>query len=71
MPSAPAEIRRTALSLRLSGKDIELLQAPLAGFGTAPDGQSIDIVDTTKLAELSRALKKDDLADYVKKYPKG
>jgi LCP family protein required for cell wall assembly len=66
-----AEIRRTALSLRLSGKDIELLQAPLAGFGTAPDGQSIDVVDTAKLAELSRALKKDDLADYVKKYPKG
>ena len=35
------EIRRTALSLRLSGKDIELLQAPMSGFGTAPDGQSI------------------------------
>jgi len=66
-----AEIRRTALSLRLSGKDIELMQAPLAGFGTAPDGQSIDIVDTAKLAELSSALKKDDLAGYLKKYPKG
>ena len=39
-----AEIRRTALSLRLSSKDIELMQAPLSGFGTA-DGQSIDVVD--------------------------
>ncbi len=66
-----AEIRRTALSLRLSGSDIVLLQAPLAGFGTSAEGQSIDIVDTAKLAELSKALKQDDLADYVKKYPKG
>ena len=66
-----AEIRRTALSLRLSGSDIELMQAPLSGFGTSPQGQSIDIVDTAKLAELSTALKQDDLAGYLKKYPKG
>ncbi len=66
-----AEIRNTALSLRLSGKDIELLQAPLSGFGTSPDGQSIDIVDTAQLAELSAALKSDDLAGYVKKHPQG
>jgi anionic cell wall polymer biosynthesis LytR-Cps2A-Psr (LCP) family protein len=65
------EIRRTALSLRLSGKDIELLQAPLAGFGTAADGQSIDVVDTAKMAELSTALKNDDLAGYLQKYPQG
>lgn len=65
------EIRRTALSLRLGGKDIELLQAPLAGFGTAAGGQSVDLVDTAKLAELSRALKNDKLQDYVDKYPKG
>lgn len=66
-----AEIRRTALSLRMTGKDIVLLQAPLAGFGTAPDGGSIDLVDTAKMAELSTALKNDDVAGYVKKYPKG
>ena len=65
------EIRRTALSLRLSSKDIELLQAPVSGFGTSRDGQSIDIVDTAKLAELSTALKKDKLSEYVKKYPQG
>ena len=34
------EIRRTAFSLRLSGKDIELLQAPIAGFGTRRTGRA-------------------------------
>jgi polyisoprenyl-teichoic acid--peptidoglycan teichoic acid transferase len=65
------EIRRTALSLRLTAKNIELLQAPISGFGTTGDGQSIDVVDTAKLAELSSALKKDKLSEYVKKYPQG
>jgi LCP family protein required for cell wall assembly len=65
------EIRRTALSLRLSAKDIELLQAPISGFGTSRDGQSIDVVDTAKLAELSTALKKDKLSEYLKQYPQG
>jgi LCP family protein required for cell wall assembly len=65
------EIRRTALSLRLSGKDIELLQAPVSGFSTTSDGQSIDVVDTVKLAELSKAFKNDKLSEYVKKYPQG
>jgi LCP family protein required for cell wall assembly len=66
-----AEIRQTALSLRLRADDIELLQAPLSGFGTAPDGQSIDVVDTAKLAELSKALEDDTMDAYVQKYPKG
>ncbi|SDT43267.1 cell envelope-related function transcriptional attenuator common domain-containing protein [Friedmanniella luteola] len=66
-----AEIRRTALSLRLRAQDITLLQAPLSGFGTTAGGQSIDVVDTTKLAELSEALKKDTMEAYVKKYPEG
>ena len=66
-----AEIRRTALSLRLTGNDIELLQAPISGFATTGDGQSIDVVDTAKMAELSRAMKKDKLSEYVKKYPQG
>jgi LCP family protein required for cell wall assembly len=66
-----AEIRRTALSLRLSGKDIELMQAPISGFGTTSNGQSIDLVDLAKMAALSSALKKDDLAGYLDKYPAG
>jgi polyisoprenyl-teichoic acid--peptidoglycan teichoic acid transferase len=66
-----AEIRRTALSLRLTGKDVELLQAPISGFATTSDGQSIDVVDTVKMAELAQAMKKDKLSEYVKKYPQG
>jgi anionic cell wall polymer biosynthesis LytR-Cps2A-Psr (LCP) family protein len=65
-----ADIRRTALSLRLKSNNIELLQAPLSGFGTA-GGQSIDVVDAKKMAELASALKSDTMADYLKKYPKG
>ena len=66
-----AELRRTALSLRLTGKDVELLQAPISGFSTTSDGQSIVVVDTVKMAELARAMKKDKLSEYVKKYPQG
>jgi hypothetical protein len=47
------------------------MQAPISGFGTARDGQSIDVVDTAKMAELSTALRKDKLSEYVKKYPQG
>ncbi len=65
------EIKRTAHSLRLTGKDIELLQAPISGFASTGDGQSIDVVDTAKMAELSSAMKKDKLSEYVKKYPQG
>jgi len=65
------EIRRTALSLRLSAEDIKLLQAPISGFGTTPDGQSIDVVETVKLDELARALKTDTMDAYLKKYPQG
>lgn len=64
-----AEIRSTALSLRLTGQDVTLLQAPLIGIGTAPTGQSIDIVDTAKMTELAKALHDDDVTGYVKKYP--
>lgn len=64
------EIRSTALSLRLAADDIALLQAPLAGFDTV-DGQSVDVVDTARLAELSQAMKTDTMAAYVEKYPKG
>ena len=57
------EIRRTVLSLRLSGKDLHLLQAPISGFGTV-DGASIDVVDRARLAELAKALRGDTMADY-------
>jgi polyisoprenyl-teichoic acid--peptidoglycan teichoic acid transferase len=66
-----AEIRDTALSLRLSPKDLQVLQAPVSGTGTSEDGQSIDIVDQVRMKELGAALRKDKLEDYLKKYPQG
>jgi LCP family protein required for cell wall assembly len=65
------EIRRTALSLRLNVDEVEGVQAPISGFGTTSDGQSIDIVDEAKMAELGKALKTDTVDEYVKKYPQG
>jgi polyisoprenyl-teichoic acid--peptidoglycan teichoic acid transferase len=65
-----SDIRSTALSLRLDAKDIELLQAPLAGFGTA-NGESIDVVDQARMAELGQALKDDEMGAYLAKYPQG
>jgi LCP family protein required for cell wall assembly len=65
-----SEIRTTALSLRLTGKDIELMQAPLDGFATV-NGQSVDVVDTATMNELAVALKNDKVADYLKKHPQG
>jgi polyisoprenyl-teichoic acid--peptidoglycan teichoic acid transferase len=57
--------------LRLSPNDVHLLQAPISGFGTSPTGQSIDIVDKKKLAQLEKALRNDQMSGYVKKYPEG
>ena len=45
--------------------------APISGFGTTTDGQSIDVVDTSKMAELAAALKTDTMGAYVEKYPQG
>jgi LCP family protein required for cell wall assembly len=64
------EIRDTAVSLRLSPSNIQLLQAPVTGTGTQ-DGQSIDIVDQAKMKELGNALRTDQLESYLKKYPAG
>jgi polyisoprenyl-teichoic acid--peptidoglycan teichoic acid transferase len=65
------ELRSTALSLRLTPRDIRMLQAPISGFGTSPTKQSIDIVDKKKLKELAKALQTDRMDTYVDKYPKG
>ncbi|MGI3781920.1 MAG: LCP family protein, partial [Janthinobacterium lividum] len=63
-----SEIRSTALSLRLNASDIQLLQAPLSGFSTV-GGQSIDVVDQVKMAELGKALRDDTMAAYLAKNP--
>lgn len=62
-------IHDLAFSLRLQASDIHLMQAPLAGFGTSPDGQSVDIVNEAQLAALGKAMKKDTMDAYLEKYP--
>jgi LCP family protein required for cell wall assembly len=66
-----SKLRKTALSLRMSSKDVHLLQAPISGFGTSPTRQSIDIVDKKKLAQLAKALQNDQMDRYLEEYPKG
>jgi LCP family protein required for cell wall assembly len=63
------ELRKTALSLRMSPSDVHMLQAPISGFGTSPTKQSIDIVDKKQLAQLGKALRNDEMDSYLEKYP--
>ncbi len=62
-------IRSLALSLRLSPSDVKQLQAPVNGFATVPGVGDVDVVNQTKLKALGKALRTDDLAGYLKKYP--
>lgn len=58
-------MRSEAFSLRgLRGGDIRFITAPFTGFGTSSDGQSIDIVDVSRMKELGQAIARDDLAGY-------
>ncbi len=62
-------VRDLALSMKIdSSSDIVLLQAPISGFDTLRNGDSIDVVDWTKMAALSTAIRNDTLAGYVAKY---
>lgn len=64
------QIRAIALDSKIrSGSQIVSLQAPITGFGTSADGQSIDIVDEAGIAELSDALRGDTMDEYVAKHP--
>ncbi len=65
-----AELRSTATSLRMKPDDVMLISAPL-GTQKKVGGFPAYTVDQTKLAELSEALRKDTMAEYVEKYPQG
>ncbi|WP_375423629.1 LCP family protein [uncultured Friedmanniella sp.] len=65
------ELRRTALSIRFTPSDIDSMQAPIKGFGTSATHQSIDVVDTSAMADLAEALRDDRLADYRAEHPEG
>jgi len=58
---AHSRLRKILLSLRLTEGDVELLEAPVSD--TSPRDRT-GAVDSDKLAELSDALRKDDLAAY-------
>jgi polyisoprenyl-teichoic acid--peptidoglycan teichoic acid transferase len=62
-----SKIRSTALSLRLTDKDVQLMNAPVSGE-TTKRGQR---VDNAKLAELRTALREDRVNEYLAKYPQG
>lgn len=60
-----AEMTKLSLSMRLTGGDgLRSLQAPILGFGTSDDGQSIDIVNAPFMAELGQALQNDQMQSY-------
>lgn len=45
--------------------DIVFITAPFTGYGTAPNGGAIDLVDERKMERLGLALQKDDVAGYL------
>jgi LCP family protein required for cell wall assembly len=60
-----------ATSMRITGEDhIFMLQAPISGFGKSSTGESIDVVDTTGVASLGRALSTDTMETYRAAHPK-
>jgi LCP family protein required for cell wall assembly len=65
-----SRIRSTVLSLRLTDKDVHLMKAPVSGT-TKKNGQSVNVVDKLKLAELRTALRQDRVNEYLAKYPQG
>ena len=60
-----AELRDYAIALRnVEGRDVHFSTAPFTGFGTSPQGASIDIVDEQGMADLGEALRTDSMYKY-------
>jgi polyisoprenyl-teichoic acid--peptidoglycan teichoic acid transferase len=58
-----SDMRSQALELRdLRSKDIVFITAPISGFGTSPQGASIDLVDEARMAKLSAAVRSDKMS---------
>ena len=59
------KIRSEAFKLRgVRGGNIHFVTAPFSGYGTAPDGGSIDILDEQGMSRLSDALRTDHMESY-------
>lgn len=52
-----------------SSDQIHMLMAPISGFGTSPDGLSIDVVDVAGVTALGKALQNDTMPAYVAAHP--
>ncbi len=58
-------MRSEAVAMRnLRGSDIRFVTAPFSGFGTSPEGGSIDIVDQGRMSDLGKAIREDTLESY-------
>jgi LCP family protein required for cell wall assembly len=53
-----------------SSDQIHMVMAPITGFGTSADGQSIDVVDVPGVTALGKALQNDTMAAFVAAHPK-
>lgn len=61
-----SDMRSEAFSMRdLRSSDIAFVTAPFTGFGTAPNGGSIDIVDEPGMQTLGEALQNDRMSTYT------
>lgn len=59
------EIRNQAIGLRgVQGEDIRFVTAPFDGYGTSPEGASIDILDEEGMEDLADALQDDHMESY-------
>jgi LCP family protein required for cell wall assembly len=61
-----ATMRSEAFALRgIRSGDVVFITAPFTGFGTAPDGGSIEILDESGIAALGTALRTDTMENYA------
>ncbi|GAA6527748.1 LCP family protein [Intrasporangium sp. DVR] len=58
-------MRSEAFAMKgLRGRDVRFITAPFTGFGTSPEGASIDIVDEVAMDSLGEAIRTDMVDDY-------
>lgn len=61
-----ATMRSEAFAMRnIRSGDVVFVTAPFTGFGTAPDGGSIEILDESGMAALGTALRTDSMDEYA------
>lgn len=60
------EMRKLAFTMTgIRGDDVVFITAPFTGFGTAPDGGSIEFVDEAKMERLGHSMRTDTMETYA------